>query len=121
MQKLVIKGSLAGMNEIIRANRINRYQGGIQKTDYTKLVQYSVLEQTRKRYDGKVYITLTYYEPNNRRDDDNVHAGAKFILDGLVAAKVIVNDNRRYVSLQQNAVLVDRENPRIEILIEERK
>ena len=32
----------------------------------------------------QVSITITWYEPNEKRDPDNVMAGQKFILDGLV-------------------------------------
>ena len=45
-------------------------------------------------------------------------SAAKFILDAMQDIKLIPNDNRRYVHLLQE-VFTDRENPRIEISIEE--
>lgn len=121
MEKIVIKGKLPGMNEIIKSNRTNRFKGGNMKSTYTQLVKLEAIRQCCQKFSDKVYIMINYYEPDNRRDDDNVHAGAKFILDGLKAAGIIIDDRRKYVALKQNPVIVDRQNPRIEIFIEEFK
>ena len=121
MEKLVIQGRLPGMNEIIKADRANRYKGGEMKNIYTQLVKIEAIKQCCQKFTDKVYIMINYYEPDNRRDDDNVHAGAKFILDGLKAAGIIIDDRRKYVALKQNPVIVDSKNPRIEVFIEEFK
>jgi hypothetical protein len=44
-----------------------------------------------------VSVTCLWREPDARRDPDNVHAGVKFILDGLVDAKVIPSDRRKHI------------------------
>lgn len=121
MEKVVIKGRLPGMNEIIKADRANRYKGGEMKNFYTQLVKIEAIKQCCQKFTDKVYIMINYYEPDNRRDDDNVHAGAKFILDGLKAAGIIIDDRRKYVALKQNPVMVDSKNPRIEIFIEKKE
>ena len=121
MEKLVIQGKLPGMNEIIKADRANRFKGGEMKNTYTQLVKIEAIKQCCQKFADKVYIMINYYEPDNRRDDDNVHAGAKFILDGLKAAGIIIDDRRKYVALKQNPVMVDSKNPRIEVFIEEFK
>jgi Holliday junction resolvase RusA-like endonuclease len=49
-------------------------------------------------FDGPVFVRFTYYEPNNRRDADNIDSGGrKCILDALKHAGVIPNDTRRFV------------------------
>lgn len=70
---------------------------------------------------GKCEINLVCYEPNARRDPDNVISGArKIILDALQHMNVLEGDGRKYVSSGINdRVEVDRENPRIEIIIKE--
>lgn len=42
-------------------------------------------------------LAFTWHEPDKMRDKDNVRGGAKLILDGLVAAKVLRDDGNRYV------------------------
>lgn len=45
-----------------------------------------------------VRVRVTWIEPNRRRDADNVHAGIKFILDGLVGVGVLNDDARKWVA-----------------------
>ena len=54
-----------------------------------------------------------------KRDKDNIIAGQKFVLDGLVAAGIIENDGWKQVGNIFHYFEVDSENPRVEILIEE--
>jgi len=48
---------------------------------------------------NRVEITLEWIEPNSRRDPDNVMAGKKFILDGMVEAGMIKNDTWEFIKL----------------------
>lgn len=90
MQELIIPGRLPGMNEIIKAARTNKYQAAKQKKTFTELVFW----QTKYPQPVKtpVSILCVWYEKNKRRDPDNISAGIKFILDGLVHAKILQND-----------------------------
>lgn len=65
----------------------------------------------------KAYLVITWFEPDRRRDPDNIMAGQKFILDGLVAAKVIPNDNQKYIVSIIHRFRVDKQNPRVEVEI----
>lgn len=62
-------------------------------------------------------LKITWYEPNRRRDVDNVVFGVKFILDELVACGIIPNDSQKYVNQITNGVYCDSNNPRIEVRI----
>lgn len=66
-------------------------------------------------------MTISCYEPNARRDVDNVTSGAgKVILDALQEIGVLQGDGRKYIAqVIYSAVEVDRKNPRVEISIEE--
>lgn len=44
-----------------------------------------------------VFVEFHWYEPNMKRDQDNVAFAKKFILDGLQIAGVITNDNYKWV------------------------
>lgn len=116
--QLVIKNRLPCMNDLINANRLNKYAGADLKRHTQAMIAFELKPQITKRFTEKVIVTIHYYEKDNRRDEDNVMSAAKFILDAMQDIKLIPNDNRRYVHLLQE-VFTDRENPRIEISIEE--
>lgn len=112
-------GRLPGLNEIIDAAKKGKgkYQPyAIMKDRYTSEIGW--LAKKLPAYE-RVDITITWHEPNLRRDPDNITAGQKFILDGLVAGGVIKDDSQRYVNSISHQFEVDRENPRVEIEVQE--
>ena len=58
-------------------------------------------------------------EPDMRRDKDNIRFAAKFILDALVEAGVIDNDNWACVGSLSDDYLVNKANPRVIVELEE--
>ena len=46
---------------------------------------------------GPANLHFYWWEPDDKRDADNVAAGKKFVLDALVVAKLLPNDTRRCV------------------------
>lgn len=118
--KLVYRGRLPAMNEIIGANRRNFYMGNKlkQKTQNDIIAQF--LPQKRgTEFQKKVNMRIWFYEPNQRRDEDNVKSGLKFLLDALQEIKILKSDSPKYLHIASDEVFVDRENPRIEIEIKE--
>jgi Holliday junction resolvase RusA-like endonuclease len=68
----------------------------------------------------RVYMTYTWYEPNQRRDLDNISSfGRKVIQDALVKSKILQNDGWKNISGFQDRFFVDKKNPRIVVEIEE--
>jgi hypothetical protein len=116
--KLIIPGRLPSLNDIIDAARGNKYEAAQQKKDSTDLVMWYAIQAKLPKM-NYIDLTITWYEPNKKRDKDNVEAGVKFILDGLVSAGVIVKDNWRYIGDIIHKVRLDRMKPRIEIEIAE--
>lgn len=119
MCKIVIQGRLPGTNEIIDAAKKGRgkYQPySIMKAEYTDMVAWIAKQMPTF---GRVDITIAWYEPNLRRDPDNVAGGQKFLLDGLVAAGVIENDSQRFINSITHKYELDRKNPRIEVEVKE--
>lgn len=117
MQKLIIKGRLPSRNEAERAARTHWAVGAKFKKDNTELIMWEAIRQHAKPENGNVLVEVTFYEKDYKRDEDNVQSGVKYILDGLVAAKVLPNDTRRFVRLNIKPVEVDKGNPRIEVAI----
>jgi Holliday junction resolvase RusA-like endonuclease len=83
-----------------------------------ELVYIALFKAKAKRMREPVEIDIMCYEPNLKRDEDNVKSGAlKIILDALQNHGVITNDNRAVISRQECIVALDRERPRIEVKI----
>ena len=70
----------------------------------------------KKGLNGKVEVVVKYYfKTKQKRDLDNYTP--KFIMDGLVKAGMIEEDNSSIVTKLSVEILHDKENPRTEILI----
>lgn len=120
MVKLVIKNRLPSLNEYTSANRGDRgkYVGAKMKKDTENLINLYIKEQIKRtQVKTPVKLHIRWYEPNSRRDADNIVFAKKFILDALVKNKVIPNDNQKHVKGFSEEVLVDKDNPRIEVEI----
>lgn len=115
--KITIKGTMDGLNEYTRANRGNRYSGNKAKKR-NQLMVYEALYGRKERFEDPVHITFTWYEPNRRRDMDNIAFAKKFILDALVGAGVLQGDGWKHISGFTDRFRVSKENPRIEVEIE---
>lgn len=70
-----------------------------------------------------MYVRYTWYEPNARRDKDNISGyGRKVIQDALVRGGFLAGDGWRDIIGFSDEFHVDRERPRIEVeIIEEDK
>jgi len=120
MITLTIPGTLPGMNDIIAEARKSRWVSAEQKKYHTELVKWSAIQAKLPKVEGRVNIHITWYEKSKQRDPDNIHAGTKFLLDGLVQAGVIKNDTQRYIGkIDHDEIRVDRNRPRVEIEITE--
>lgn len=89
-----IKGSFATLNEHDKANRANRYVGAKLKKDMTEIAQ---VQFNGKEHIAKpCYISFDWYI-SNRSDPDNIRFAAKYILDGMVKAGILPNDNQTWI------------------------
>lgn len=121
MPKLIINGTLPGLNEIIDASRANYRLGNALKQQAQTAVMWHIKRQLRGvKFEKPVRIHYTFYEPNRRRDKDNIASGAhKVIQDALVKAGVLQNDGWKHVEGFTDSFGVDKKNPRVEVIIEE--
>lgn len=115
--KFVISGRLPGMNEIVKESKKGRgsYQPYAEMKKYYTLLAYK--EANKLPGYERIKLVITWYEPNLKRDIDNICAGTKFILDAMVQAAVIKDDSQRYVKGIEHFFDVDKKNPRIEVEI----
>lgn len=117
---LTIPGRLPGLNEYISAERANKYKGAELKSRSERMISDEITAQLKGIQIKKpVEMHYTWIEPNNRRDRDNIAFAKKFVQDALVGAGVLEDDNYRHVVGFSDRFGVDKENPRIEVLIKE--
>lgn len=116
---LIIAGRLDNMNDYTSACRTNQYKGAKLKQKNENVVKQAIYEQLgRLRIKNPVRMLYRWYEPNKRRDLDNISAfGRKVIQDALVETRVLQDDGWRYVKGFQDEFYVDKGNPRIEVEI----
>lgn len=67
-----------------------------------------------------VILKYNFFEPNKKRDLDNISAFAhKVIQDSLVKTEVLKNDGWNEITGYIDQFYLDKENPRIEVTIVE--
>lgn len=116
MKTLVIEGLLPTLNEYTRACRGNKYAGASMKKHSEQIISVYIRNQLKGiRFDGAVELAFRWYEPNKKRDLDNICFAKKFILDALVSNGIIVADGWKGVKGFTDNFFVDKENPRIEV------
>lgn len=93
---LTYNGRLPSANDLIAINRVNRYSGAALKKRYTQELARCFESQTKARFTNHVTCKVDFYEDSMRRDDDNVISGLKYVMDGLVEAKIIRDDSPRW-------------------------
>ena len=118
-QTFEIPGRLDGLNEYTDANRTNRYAGSKMKRANQNMVVLAVKRAKIVPCFEPVRLSITWIEPNMRRDPDNIRFAAKFILDALVETGTIPNDTQRYVRGISDRFLVNPSDPRIIVELEE--
>ena len=108
-----------GLNEYTAANRTNPYKGGKMKKDNEEVVIWTIRQQLRGLHiDVPVILKYEFYEPNRRRDLDNISSFAhKVIQDALVKTNVLKNDGWNEIVSCIDQFYLDKKNPRIEVAI----
>lgn len=116
LRTIIVKGTLPNLNDYTKACRSNKFAGAQMKSKSEAVIAKALGNQ---KFNGKVRLSFRWYEPNKKRDLDNICFAKKFILDALVSNGVIESDGWRGVEGFTDRFFVDKDNPRIEIDIEE--
>lgn len=119
MVTLTIEGQLPNLNDYTKACRSNRFVGAKMKKDAERIITAYIMQQIPDtHYDGVVKLAFRWYEPNRKRDLDNICFAKKFILDALVSNGTIKADGWQGVAGFTDEFFIDNENPRIEVDID---
>ena len=119
MATLIITGTLPNLNDYTKANRTNRFAGAKMKKECEEIITNHIKAQIHEEFKNPVKLHFRWYEPNKRRDLDNIAFAKKFILDALVSSGVIKTDSWQGVVGFTDDFFLDSEIPRIEVDIEE--
>ena len=111
--KITIKTIPPTINKYIGRTNIWEYQK--EKKQIHELVRLSTIGINPKYNNCK--IKITYYFKDKRRHDPSNYD--KMLLDGLVEANIITDDNYEVIKEFTTIGKYDKENPRTEIEIEE--
>lgn len=123
--RIIIDGRYPSMNQFIEANRIGKgrwNKGNKMKQECQEEISLYINTQLHKIHIFKpVYIKYKFYEPNKKRDLDNISGFFhKIFQDALVKCGVIQNDSWQYIVGFSDEFFVDNQCPRIEIEIIEK-
>jgi hypothetical protein len=112
-----IEGELPQLNDYIRAERGNRFAAASIKKHATTRVRGEALSQKLPRLLRFDQLICVWYTRDARKDADNVAFAVKFVLDGLVDARVLPGDGRKFTGAILHSFLVDAKRPRVEVTI----
>lgn len=92
--KYVVKGQLADLNKHDGANRNSRFGGASLKKEQTDLVAWQL--KGKPKITRPCTIGFVWYY-SGKFDFDNIRFACKYVLDGMVKAGVLPNDNQKWV------------------------
>ena len=120
MVTLIIDGQLPNLNDYTLACRGYRLAGAKMKKSAEWTISVYIRRQLKDvAFKNPVRLSFRWYEPNKRRDLDNVCFAKKFILDAMVSSGTIVADGWKGVVGFTDEFFIDKQHPRIEVDIEE--
>lgn len=93
-----IAGEFPSLNEYIAAERGHRQAAAQMKRDFTSVAQYAVTGEEPVDLRPPMSVTFVWYRKNALTDLDNVSFGQKFVLDGMVKAGIIRDDNMNMIT-----------------------
>lgn len=115
---LMIDMAFVTLNEYINAERSNRQKAARIKKFQTDGVCWIAIQEKFKLNPGKYDVNFIWMKPNNKKDHDNIAFCKKFILDGLVKAKVIQSDGSKFINNFQDRFVLDNTKPYIYCIVE---
>lgn len=95
-QAFTINMKLPSLNEYINLCRTNKYKAAKYKADIEADIALFLCKMPK--YTKPIKIHFYWIEGNKRRDLDNICFAKKFILDAMVKAGKLKDDNRKCVT-----------------------
>jgi len=110
---------LPGLNEYVDACRGNKYEAANFKRQVENDCIIFIKAALRGKTLTRIGMKFCWVEKDKRRDKDNICFAKKFILDAMQNGRIIKNDGWDQIKYLHDEFDIDKNNPRVEILIEE--
>jgi Holliday junction resolvase RusA-like endonuclease len=117
-QTLILHYLPTSLNEYINAERTNKFMGAKIKKEETEKVIIECKFEELQPVRGRVKLFFYWYVKNKKKDPDNIAFAKKFIIDGLVEANVLRNDNLNTIVELRDYFVLDNEDQVIVDIIE---
>jgi Holliday junction resolvase RusA-like endonuclease len=116
--KFTIYGKLPGFNEYTNKCRADKYGAARFKQKIEAEIGWEIIAAgLNNRKFRRMSVHIDFFEPNRRRDEDNVKSAKKFILDAMAKVRTIQGDGQKYIEKITDTLRLDRDNPRVEVTI----
>ena len=106
---------MPNLNTVIAATKKHWSYYSKEKKRWTQMVRVEALSQQVPKVTEPVWVQSVYYSKNRRADPDGIRIAAKYVLDGLVEAKILPDDSQKWIIGFVDRFDVDKDDPRIEI------
>ena len=117
-QTLTIDGDWPAMNASIK--RMKGHWSGYanEKRRWTERIWAEAKAQKIEPMATPIRVVFNWRMPNMRRDPDGLRGFmVKYILDGLVKAKIIPDDNAKFIVGFEDNFILDRDNPGVDVTL----
>jgi Holliday junction resolvase RusA-like endonuclease len=108
MQHFFVPGPLPGMNEF--AGKKSRWHYRELKANWGEAIGVQI-GMAKLKPMQRASVLFRWQEKHNRRDPDNIMVGAKFILDALVARKILPDDGWAEIAALTHTFSIDKKRP----------
>ena len=115
-QSFEVRASLPDLNKIIAESKIYWGKYAKSKKGYDMIVA-AFAKRLKPVRSYPVEIHCCWRTADRRKDPDNIAAGIKFILDGLVKAGILRGDGFSEVSKITHEFTVDKSNIGVEVTL----
>ena len=114
----IIDGTLPNLNEYIACLNVSKFRGNKCKKETEKRIAKFIRKQLcGVTISEPVTVDITWFEPDKKRDKDNIAFAKKFILDALVKSKVLANDGWACIEGFTERFYVDAKYPRVVVTL----
>lgn len=118
MIELHYSGRLPNLNDIIKACRSGPFVANTQKKKTEAALRYAWGNAVKRHggYTEHARIYIAFIEGTKRRDQDNVMAGMKFVLDALKTLGAIKDDAPKYCDVFPRVEYGERDGVKVTII-----
>ena len=115
-ETLVVRGKLPDFNSLL--NDVKRHWKFYAKSKkyWTGVTVAECVAQRLRPVTPPVEIDFVWYN-NGRKDPDNIRIASKMIIDGLVKASILPEDNQKIIKGFTDTFYKDKDDPRVEVTI----